>query len=585
MAWGRLLGGALLVCAPWALINCGGEKTRGGDNESSTSQLEVKSLAKSAVQELRALGLATRGTPLSQRLTLPTHSAEPLLLDTGNGGLSVAAHPLIREEQTSEIDVAEQQRGLTHLKLGDVSWVIGGLAQGAEDYLRVPAPESSASSLEASQVVVRYRLQLKGVAGLRLVGGVLEFLDAEGTPRWRVRAPLAVDSAKAKWPLTLGLENCHADTSAEPPWRRPVTPPGSDSCVLKLSFDARAEFPVWVDPEWTTTESMAVPRARFAAFGAESPAGVMVAGGVDDQGTPLASTETFDAWTHTWSVLEPLRGARVDPIVFGDFGAFVYVLGGASVVERRAWDGGSWEAAGLTQNLVGCLGYVGTAFTSFQVFVGATSEADASVRVEYQAEDGIWVEAQAVNPPAFRAEALCGYHDLGRKGVFWFGGRLGSGEFPTTSWVLKADPSLTFDEQLARVEWTPGPDLSELYPRGVIGAAQWGTQTFGGEDQDGQPLDTVMSASAVSSEFLPQALPGLPQALSRASVANSEHGLILAGGRDASGAASKAVYRQMGDVWYSLGDLKEGRYSARLEELQRFDTPNVWSPAGMTPDC
>ncbi|MEZ4372902.1 MAG: hypothetical protein R3B07_18905 [Polyangiaceae bacterium] len=79
------------------------------------------------------------------------------------------------------------------------------------------------------------------------------------------------------------------------------------------------------------------------------------------------------------------------------------------------------------------------------------------------------------------------------------------------------------------MEWTPGPDLSELYPRGVIGAAQWGTQTFGGEDQDGQPLDTVMSASAVSSEFLPQALPGLPQALSRASVANSEHGLILAG--------------------------------------------------------
>ncbi|MEZ4372901.1 MAG: hypothetical protein R3B07_18900 [Polyangiaceae bacterium] len=125
--------------------------------------------------------------------------------------------------------------------------------------------------------------------------------------------------------------------------------------MLKLSFDARAELPVWVDPEWTTTESMAVPRARFAAFGAESPAGVMVAGGVDDQGTPLASTETFDAWTHTWSVLEPLRGARVDPIVFGDFGAFVYVLGGASVVERRAWDGGSWEAAGLTQNLVGCL--------------------------------------------------------------------------------------------------------------------------------------------------------------------------------------------------------------------------------------
>ncbi|MEZ4372900.1 MAG: hypothetical protein R3B07_18895 [Polyangiaceae bacterium] len=98
-------------------------------------------------------------------MKLPESSAEPLLLGAAHGGLSVAAHPLIREEQSIEIDVAEQQRGLTHPKLGDVSWVIGGLAQGAEDYLRVPAPESSVSSLEASQVVVRYRLQLKGVAG------------------------------------------------------------------------------------------------------------------------------------------------------------------------------------------------------------------------------------------------------------------------------------------------------------------------------------------------------------------------------------------------------------------------------------
>lgn len=561
-----------MVCA-LGLTACGTEAPREG---AASARADVR------VQELRSLGLGARLTATPERVTLPTRSAEPLVLGDARSGLSVAAHPLIREETSADSDVPlEEVGGLRHLRLGESSWVLGGRAGGAEDFLRVPRARSSVSAPEGSEVVVRYRLELSGVAGLRLVGGVLEFLDAQGAPRWRVRAPFAVDSLKQKLPLSVALEGCHADTSEEPPWRRPVTAPGSDTCVLRLGFDAQARFPVWVDPEWTTTESMAVPRARFISFRTQTPVGLSVAGGVDDQGNPLGSTESFDVETRSWSVLEPLRGARVDPLVREDY-AFRYLLGGASVVERQPYVGGSWEAVSLTRNLLGCIASVeGPAGKSYPVFIGATSEADELVRVEYQNLDGDWVEAQANNAPGFRAEAMCVGHGPGEGGVLWFGGRLGTGEFPTTTWVLEADPSLTAEEQLARVLWSPGPDAAALYPQGVVGAAQWGDTVFGGEGQDGVPLDTVIEVKSVSLDFDLKALPRLPEALSRPSVVAWENGLFVAGGRNASDAASRTVYRSLGASWDAVAQLKEGRYSARLEELQRLDSGGARRSAGL----
>lgn len=566
MAWGRLLGGALLVCAPWALINCGGEKTRGGDNGSSTSQLEVKSLAKSAVQELRALGLATRSAPVSQRLTPPTHSAEPLLLDTGNGGLSVAAHPLIREEQTGEIDVAQQQGGLTHLKLGDVSWVIGGLAQGAEDYLRVPAPESSVSSLEDSQVVVRYRLDLKGVAGLRLVGGVLEFLDEEGTPQWRVRAPLAVDAAKTKWPLSVGLENCHADTNVAPPWRRPVTAPGSDSCVLTLGFSAQAKFPVWVDPEWTLTREMAEARRNFGlVYDFESQ--VQVMGGIGVGGVALQSTEIYDQDTATWSSGSPLPGPRGENHVVSVAGGPLYLFGGAARVDRWQPSTSTWQDTGATQNTVGCGITLSANGKAYPVFVGGSDTSATQTRVEYQRDEGGWQEAQQDASIPFREAALCIPLSTAGGGILLFGGREADGTQPTSTWVLRPDPSLSPGEQLARVAWTPGPDIAKSYPNGVAFAAYESGWVLGGE-ADGQALDTTSYLDQTGFDLRLLEGRNLVEPLSRVSVISVLHDqLWVAGGIGSDGFPSWQVQYSQAADWNSGPALQIPRAGAGLVAL------------------
>src|SRR5690606_38541508 len=125
----------------------------------------------------------------------------------------------IREEERVEpTGSAEELGALRWLRLGDASWVEKGREGGVEDFTRLSAATTAVSERVGSRVVLRYALELEGVAGLRLMDTTLEFLDAAGTPRWRMNAPYAVDAAGVKWPLDLALEGCLADTSSAPPW-------------------------------------------------------------------------------------------------------------------------------------------------------------------------------------------------------------------------------------------------------------------------------------------------------------------------------------------------------------------------------
>ncbi|MCA9641236.1 MAG: hypothetical protein KC492_11100, partial [Myxococcales bacterium] len=409
---------------------------------------------------LKRLGPAERRVPVDSRVRLPRSSAEPLVLRTPQGELSVAAQPLIREELNHDGEVL-QQSGLTLLELGDVSWVIGGLAGGAEDYLRVPAPDSKVSTLEGSEVVVRYRLDLSGVAGLRLVGGVLEFLDERGTPEWRVRAPEALDAGNTSWPLSVELEGCHADTSVRPPWRRGVTPPGSDSCVLKLGFSAAAKFPVWVDPEWTLTSGMAEARQDFGlVYDFESQ--VQVMGGVGEGGVALQSTEIYDQDTATWSSGSPLPGPRGESEVLSLADGSLYLFGGAGRVDEWQPATGTWRDTGATQNTVGCGITLVANGKDYPVFVGGADNSATQVRVEYERSEGGWQEAQQDASIPFREAPLCIPLSTAGGGVLLFGGREADGTQPTSTWILRSDPTLGSDEQLARVVWTPGPDISAV---------------------------------------------------------------------------------------------------------------------------
>jgi hypothetical protein len=125
------------------------------------------------------------------------------------------------------------------------------LPDGLEDFVSVETRPTVPS--------VSYELTLdRGVAGLRLVDGTLEMLDAGGAPRLRVSPPYLVGSDGARTDATLALDGCSADSNPAAPWGRPVTAPGTVG--VRWPADA-IRYPAVLDPRWTAASSMA-RRAR-----------------------------------------------------------------------------------------------------------------------------------------------------------------------------------------------------------------------------------------------------------------------------------------------------------------------------------
>lgn len=170
---------------------------------------------------------------------------------------------------------------------------------GAEDFVVFEGPPS--------REALSYHLDVSGVAGLRLVGNTLEFLDPGGTPRLRVAPPVVVDALGRPSMGTLALSGCAVDRDPAPPWGRPVVSPGAASCSLHVAWHAEA-YPVIVDPNWTTTGSMATARNNpgSALLGSGR---VLVAGGANDNGY-LASAELYDPPSGTFASTGTMTEAR-----------------------------------------------------------------------------------------------------------------------------------------------------------------------------------------------------------------------------------------------------------------------------------
>ncbi len=167
------------------------------------------------------------------------------------------------------------------------------LPDGAEDFV-VLRPGSKLNAL-------RYALRLHQVAGLRLVGRALEFLDATGTPRLRVAPPYLIPRDGSRHSAELTLEGCDADRRPTPPWGRKVVAPGSTECEITVRWDAAlAKSGAVLDPYWTTTQDMAVARSEHGAVLLDDGR-VLVAG--EDTSTVLGtSAEIYDPGTGTWAM-------------------------------------------------------------------------------------------------------------------------------------------------------------------------------------------------------------------------------------------------------------------------------------------
>lgn len=193
-----------------------------------------------------------------------------------------------------------------------------------------------------SRASITYEITLQNVAGLRLVAGVLELLDASGTPRLRARSPALIDSAKTWHTAHFELPDCAADTSPAPPWGRPVRAPGRASCRLVVAWDdARVAYPAALDPTWeSTAESLAAGRKWHTAtpLGADPASPVLLAGGFD-AGAAVKTAELYQPLSRTFSSTGDLAQARGAHAAAALADGRVLVIGGAASVSGASPSG------------------------------------------------------------------------------------------------------------------------------------------------------------------------------------------------------------------------------------------------------
>lgn len=239
-------------------------------------------------------------------VSLPSSAEGEVRLDGGafSGGFRLLGATRARAEMAG--DELVYRGGLKHEGAShDVH--LRTIEGGVEDFVmfsKRPADER-----------VRYEVDVSGAAGLRLVAGSLEWLDAGGAPRLRVRAPYVLDATGARRLAVLSVVGCAYDESPLPPWGRAVTAPGASRCVLEVTWGSLVgqpiSYPAALDPAWVDGGKMVVPRNGHAATRL-ADGRVLVAGGWNavNSNTYINAAELFDPATKTWAATTSMKRPR-----------------------------------------------------------------------------------------------------------------------------------------------------------------------------------------------------------------------------------------------------------------------------------
>jgi hypothetical protein len=166
---------------------------------------------------------------------------------------------------------------------------------GLEDWVRLQTPRA-----------LRYRVALdKAIIGVRSLGTSVEFLAGGGTPVLRAARAVAISEDGQRTPLRFEVSGCAVDEDPRAPWNRAIQPPDADECVLTLNLPAELEGPLWIDPLWSTTNDLTVPRfgLKLALVGTGPATRVLAVGGVDSFDAPSSAVELFDPTTNSWTLL------------------------------------------------------------------------------------------------------------------------------------------------------------------------------------------------------------------------------------------------------------------------------------------
>ena len=164
-------------------------------------------------------------------------------------------------------------------------------AEGTEDFVVFES--------QPAEEVITYDVDVSHVPGLRLVEGVLEMLDAEGTPRLRVASPYVVDARGDRRGARLSVEGCAHDASPAAPWGRAVTAPGAARCTVRVAWEG-ARYPAIVDPAWISAGTMVSKRSSHTAT-LLGTGKVLLAGGHAGSANAVLTAELHDPTTSTFA--------------------------------------------------------------------------------------------------------------------------------------------------------------------------------------------------------------------------------------------------------------------------------------------
>ena len=255
------------------------------------------------------------------RIRLPAVASDAASIESG--GLTVRVSLAGAESTAAEIvDAMAVYRGalpLTGDLRGDVLY--RATEHGFEDHVRLVAPTQDGK--------VRYAIELgAGAAGLRLVGGAVEIVDAGGAPRVAMNTPIVVDAAGRRHAASVVVEGCAVDEKIAPPWGRPITEPGARTCTLALGLPSGLAYPAVLDPSWSSANVMKETRAFFGI--AALPDGKILVAGGEDANDWKDGTEVFDPTTGTWAKVGalPQKRSQMAAVALGD--GRVLVCGGES---------------------------------------------------------------------------------------------------------------------------------------------------------------------------------------------------------------------------------------------------------------
>jgi MYXO-CTERM domain-containing protein len=287
----------------------------------------------------------TFGSRLPRPVEPHAHAAVVALPATADGALSlrdprtgvglhvtlVGARPALRR--------AADGYAVYPRALADGDLVHRATAFGTEDWIALDGAERESA--------IRYRIELvAGARALRLVGGVLEVLDAGGAPRLRAGPATVFDTQGRSLGAQIRVEDCPVDTSPAPPWNRAVLAVDG-ACTVAVDWSRHGVHgPVLIDPPWETTEPMAMERHLFHLTTLDS--GLVLAAGAENGTT----TELYDPGTGTWATTGDLTIGRIRhaQTLLADGRVLVTgaVVGAGPSVECEAYDPveGTWSEVG-----------------------------------------------------------------------------------------------------------------------------------------------------------------------------------------------------------------------------------------------